>query len=366
VDYANASGLGIDHEPVMVAFWSSTDNENQCISYSTDRGRTWVKYAHNPVLAHPHRDPNVFWYEPEQKWIMILYGPPDNSYVLFSSSNLLNWEKLSVIPDMYECPDMFPLPLDGSTEQVKWIVVDGSGDYVIGRFDGKQFEGETAKRKGDYGRNFYASMTFDGMPTEDGRRIQMAWMRGGDYPQMPFNQQITFPCELTLRATPDGIRMCRYPVREIEKLHATSIKLNDRIVKPGENPLADIEGVLFDIKVEIDLTKSDCDAIVLNARGNLVSYNVIDKQVDSCGSLVELKPVAGTVQLRVLVDRMSVETFGSYGEVSITNVAQAQKTQPALSLQFVGGDAYIKVLTVHTLNSMWPAPNEVIRASAAS
>src|SRR4029434_804646 len=143
---------------------------------------------------------------------MILYGPPDDSYVLFSSTDLLHWEKLSTIPGMFECPDMFPLLLDGDAGQAKWVVVDGSGDYVVGRFDGQRFDGQTVKLKGDWGRNFYATMTFDGVPREDGRRIQLAWMRGGVYPDMPFNQQLTFPCELTLRTLPEGPRLCRSPV----------------------------------------------------------------------------------------------------------------------------------------------------------
>ena len=63
--------------PPMVAFWASTDNLNQCISHSRDRGRTWTKYPKNPVLVHPYRDPKVFWYEPGKKWVMILYGPSD-------------------------------------------------------------------------------------------------------------------------------------------------------------------------------------------------------------------------------------------------------------------------------------------------
>ena len=353
VDYANASGLGTGNEPVMVAFWSSTDNLSQCISYSLDRGRTWAKYDRNPVLVHPHRDPNVFWHEPGRKWVMILYGPPDDSYVLFASTNLLNWEKLSAIPGMYECPDMFPLPLDGDKEREKWVVVDGSGDYVVGSFDGVRFESETPKLKGDCGRNFYATMTFDGMPVEDGRRIQMAWMRGGEYPDMPFNQQITFPCELALRMFPEGIRMCRYPVREIEKLHADAFLLNNRILKPGENPLAAIKGDTFDISVEVDLSKSSCDEFVFNVRGNRVAYNVVEQQLDSCGSRAELKPRSGKLQLRILVDRMSVECFGNQGEVSITNVARAQDSDPPLSLRTLGGDVFIQSLAVHELRSIW-------------
>ena len=355
IDYTNASGLGTGNEAVMVVFWSSTDNENQCISYSTDRGRTWVKYEKNPVLVHSYRDPNVFWYEPDKKWVMILYGPPENSYVLLGSTNLLNWEQLSVIPDMYECPDMFPLCLDGNKELEKWVVVDGSGDYVIGRFDGQRFESESQKMKGDYGHNFYASMTFDGMPEEDGRRIQMAWMRGGEYPDMPFNQQITFPCDLTLHTFPEGMRMCRYPVREIEKLHAAEFVLHDRILTPGENPLAEILGGLFDITVEFDLSQSGCHEIVFSVCGNSVKYDVGNMQIDSCGSQVELKPTSAMLQIRILVDRMSVETFGNMGKVSITNVVRAQDAKPALSLQSIGGPVFIKSLTVHAMNSIWPS-----------
>ena len=75
VDIHNTSGLGDGKEPPMLVFWSSTDNLNQCISYSRDRGRTWTKYEKNPVLVQPERDPNVFWYEPGKKWILIMYGP---------------------------------------------------------------------------------------------------------------------------------------------------------------------------------------------------------------------------------------------------------------------------------------------------
>ena len=233
VDYNNTSGLATGKTPVMVAFWASTDNNRQCISYSNDRGRTWVKYAGNPVLVHPQRDPKVFWYEPAKKWIMVLYGPPENSYLLFESKNLLQWKKIGQpIPDMYECPDMFPLALDGNPARTKWVIVDGAGAYQIGTFDGARFRAETKKRPGDYGRNFYATMSWVGMPEQDGRRVQVAWMRGGSYPGMPFNQQISFPSELTLRTGADGIRLCRNPVREIASLYQDSFNLRHKVLSP--------------------------------------------------------------------------------------------------------------------------------------
>jgi len=355
IDYRNTSGLATGKTPLMVAFWASTDNNRQCISYSNDKGRTWAKYSGNPILVHPSRDPKVFWYEPGSKWIMLLYGPPGNSYLLFESKNLLSWESVGEpIPDMYECPDMFPLPLDGDRAREKWVIVDGAGAYQIGAFDGTPFRPETKKQPSDYGRNFYATMTWVGMPERDGRRIQVAWMRGGSYPDMPFNQQISFPAELTLHTVPEGVRLYRRPVREIAKLYRDTFALRDTILKPGENPFGHLQGDLFDVAVEIDLSKSSSDQIVIGARGNAIKYLAKDRVIESCGVRTAMKPRSGRVTLRVLVDRMSIETFGNDGEVSITNVAGPVPSRTPLSLQSIGGNTYISSVRVHRLQSIWP------------
>ena len=94
-------------------------------------------------------------------------------------------------------------------KQMKWVLSDGNGSYVIGQFDGTRFHTEQEKTALDYGFNFYATQTWNDVPKEEGRCIQMAWMRGGKYPDMPFNQQHTFPCVLSLRTVGDAIRLCR-------------------------------------------------------------------------------------------------------------------------------------------------------------
>jgi len=355
VDYANTSGLATGKTPVMIAFWASVDNKRQCISYSNDKGRTWTKYAGNPVLVHPERDPKVFWYEPDHKWIMVLYGPPEHSYLLFESKNLLAWKPIGApIPDMYECPDMFPLKVDGDPAKQKWVIIDGSGAYVTGRFDGTNFQAETKKQPGDYGRNFYATMTWVGIPQRDGRRIQIAWMRGGAYPDMPFNQQLTFPAELTLRSTPDGPRLFRTPIREIASLYAGSVKLGPQTLKPGGNPLAATGGEALDVAIEIDAAKTTADEVVFEARGNPVKYSFKDRTVDSCGVRVPLPARSGRVTLRMLVDRMSIETFGNDGAVSITNVAAPQPAETPLALRAVGGSVALAAMRVSRIGSIWP------------
>jgi levanase/fructan beta-fructosidase len=354
VDYKNVSGLGDGKTPVLIAFWAAQDNQNQCISFSRDRGRTWTKWDKNPVLAHPYRDPKVFWHEPTKKWIMVLCGPPDYSYLIFTSADLLHWQKQSSIPDMYECPDMFPLALDGDEAKTKWVVVNGDARYLVGDFDGKVFKPSSGKKTGDWGGAAYATQTFNNMPKSDPRRIQIAWLRGGRWPQMPFNQQWSFPVEMTLHSRPDGLAVYRYPIREIEKLWGEKLDLSPLTLRPGENPLAKQSGKYYDIDIEIDVAGSDASEIFLQLAGrSKVRYLLKERVLESCGSHAPLSPDNGQVQLRVLLDRTSVEAFGNHGLVSISKCMLPDDSKPPLVLSAVGGRARVTRLTLHALKSMW-------------
>src|ERR1043166_5087390 len=203
VDYANTSGLAADpNHPALVAFWSGNDNRSHCISYSVGRGRSLNHYEKNPVFNYPERDPKVFWHAPTARWVMFLYGEQNKErlYHIFTSTNLLSWHDVKhPIRNSYECPDFFQLPLDADRNRLKWVLVRGDGKYSIGDFNGFEFREETPQFESDAGPNFYATQTWENTDNGDGRRIQVAWMRGGTYPDMPFNQQVTFPRELTLR-----------------------------------------------------------------------------------------------------------------------------------------------------------------------
>src|SRR6185503_710971 len=101
--------------------------------------------------------------------------------------------------------------------------------------------------RADWGKNFYAVQTYSDIPNADGRRIQVSWMRGGTYPKMPFNQQMGFPCELTLRRVPEGLRLFREPVREIAFLRTNTQEWSDKVLAPNQNLIAAESGDLFDI-----------------------------------------------------------------------------------------------------------------------
>jgi fructan beta-fructosidase len=346
VDTANVSGLGTDPQhPPLIAFWSRNDNRTHCVSYSLDRGRTWKHYDKNPVFVHPERDPKVFWHALTARWVMFLYGEQNKErlYHIFTSTNLLSWrDEKHPIRNSYECPDFFQLPLDGDHHRMKWVLVRGDGKYSLGEFNGVEFKEETDQFESDAGPNFYATQTWENAP--DGRRVQAAWMRDGVYPEMPFNQQVTFPRELTLRTTPSGPRLFRQPIRELESLHDGEQIWTNRTLNPGQSLPLSPSGDLFRLQAEVTL---DAGAtLTLNIRGSKVTFT---RQSMSCSA--KPVPVATLTSFEVLIDRTSIEIFANSGAASMSKCFLP--TESGLSLRATGGSATLKHLKLVHLKSAW-------------
>ena len=183
-DTHNSSGFGSPGQSVMVAVYTSyypiaqtlssgqfiqAGTQAQSIAYSTDRGRTWTKYAGNPVIALPptpyqdqyrdFRDPKVFWYAPQNKWIMVVALSARRKVLLFTSTDLKSWQYLSEFGPadsqlgVWECPDLFALSVDGNVANERWVMVvnvnpgavsSGSGgQYFVGQFDGTTFTADS-------------------------------------------------------------------------------------------------------------------------------------------------------------------------------------------------------------------------------
>lgn len=362
VDWNNTTGFQTGDEAVMVCIYTSAGDHapekppfTQSIAYSNDRGRTWVKYEGNPVLGHivgHNRDPKVFWHEPTGKWIITLFLD-GNDFVIFSSSNLKEWDRICDLnlSNTSECPDMFELPVDGDPDNKKWVFWGANGNHYIGTFDGTIFEPESGLLPSDFGTNFYAAQTWSDIPESDGRRIQIAWMAGGKYPDMPFNQQMSFPCVLTLRTTPEGIRLFREPIAEIENIHEKECSWNNQALKPGENILSDISGDLFHICADIEL--GDASEVGFVLRGEKVQYKVADKQLSCFGKSVELKPIEGKIKLEILLDRSSLEVYGNDGLISMSSCFLPDEDNMELGIYADGGNANAVSLKAYKLNSAW-------------
>ncbi len=345
LDRHNTSGLSPDgRTPPLVAFWAGNDNRSQCLSYSLDQGRTWTKYAKNPVLVHPERDPMVFWHEPSRRWLMVLYGA--GSYFLFASNNLLDWTELKdSIPDCFECPDMFQLPVDGDLARPKWVLVRGNGNYSVGEFDGTRFTAETPQRPCDLGPNFYATQSWGKIEGQAGRRVQIAWMRGGKYPGMPFNQQMTFPCDLTLRMVEGAPRLFRRPAREIERLQGKERRFDDLGLAAGETRALAPAGDLFRMLAEVEIPAGS--TVEFRIRGARVS---LTDRTAACES--RPAPVRDRVKtVEILVDRTSIEAFANDGEVSLS--ACFLPSNDRIEIAAARGPARVRSLRVIELRSIW-------------
>jgi sucrose-6-phosphate hydrolase SacC (GH32 family) len=345
VDYHNTSGLSPDQAtPPLIAFFPRWDNRGQCISYSLDHGRTWKFYDKNPILVHPERDPKVFWYAPGNHWVMMLYG--DSQYHILTSTNLLSWkDEHQPIRDSFECPDFFELPVDGDRNQMKWVLIQGNGKFSIGAFNGTEFKEETGRFPCDVGPNFYATETWANTDTGDGRRIQTAWMRAPGFPNMPFNQQISFPCELTLHTTPNGLRIFRQPIHEIELLHKGQDTWTNRILKANQVLPLEPSGQLYHIRAEVSIPEGA--RLTFNLRG--VPVVLTAKTLESGNPPAA---VAGQIKtVEILLDRASIEAYVNQGEISSTRFVLPNEN--GMSVKAEGGPATIESLTVYSLNSAW-------------
>ena len=361
VDWQNTSGFGSDGRPPMVAFYTNAKPPfAQHVAYSNDRGRTWTQFAGNPVVAHvngQNRDPKVVWHAQSKQWVMAIYLDQPARYALYTSPNLTAWTPLQEVTLDFdgECPDFFPLNLDGDPAKQKWVFTGAGTHYVVGTFDGKTFARETDSTDADRGNGLYAAQTFSDIPAGDGRRVQIGWMRGPHYDGMPFSQNMSFPTELTLRSTPRGPRLFRWPVKEIESLYGNSGEWHDRVVRPGrEAEAVDFDAELLDLTAEIDLSQTRHVTLVIRGRpvtldveGDGLSLAVGDRRVSLTSSKAH-------VTVRVLADRTSMELFADDGQTVLTDCVNLADGPKALTLRSVGGPADFKTLAVHELRPAWP------------
>ena len=361
VDGNNTAGFAAGAEKAMVAFYTSAGScvtparpFTQSIAFSTDAGRTWQKHAGNPVVGHiraENRDPKVIRHEPTGRWVMALYLDA-NDYVLLGSKDLKSWEKLSdvQIPGTGECPDFFELPVDGDAADTRWVFWGAAGAYRVGRFDGVTFTPETDSLRAESGANGYAAQTYSDIPPSDGRRIQISWMLGGKYPAMPFNQQLSFPVELTLRRLPAGLRLCRRPVRELASLHARAHTWRDVALAPGRNLIPDTKHDLFDIHATIDVGRAKFLGAII--RGHDLRFDVAAGKFTFLGRDIPVAVDGSLLRFQLLVDRTSVEFFTADGSVSASFCFLPEACDVPLEF-YADAEARLVEVAVHELQSAW-------------
>ncbi|MBD0294425.1 MAG: DUF4980 domain-containing protein, partial [Flavisolibacter sp.] len=326
-DPKNTAGFRKNGIDPLIAVYTST-GRGECLKLSYDNGRTFTEYEGNPVLAHRGRDPKVFWYEPGNHWVMIVYDFSHtkkmslgqeaiiNQHLIYTSPDLKNWTYQSGVAGFFECPELFQLPVEGKPGVSKWIMYDATGRYIVGDFDGKTFSINQHLKKYDYGGGyFYASQTYNNTP--DNRRIQVGWGRGITHPGMPFNQPMLFPTELTLKETSDGLRLCPTPIKEISSLHTNSQTLENKVLKANAGLSVTVNGEAVHVIAEFE--KGDAH-FGINVLGYELAYN------DLIGEFTTLlkapatvadyvKPNSENFKIEAIVDKNILEVFVNDGEL---------------------------------------------------
>ncbi len=279
---------------------------------------------------------------------MALYLDNDD-FAIFGSPNLKQWKELSryTLPGSNECPELFQIPVEGANES-KWIFFGANFRYVVGSFDGTKFIPEQEPIRGDYGANFYASQTYNHTP--DGKRIQIAWMNGsGPYPNMPFNQQMSFPCELKLHRTPTGYRLTRTPVRAIESLWMPMEHFSNISLRETEEHRFDLKKGEFDIHMRLHLTGT----AKINIQGCEISVDAKEGKLHLFDHVAPIEIPTGDVELRILVDRSSVEVFAQGRYVSMTSYIPVDSPARGTSIESQHGQTTIERMEIHRLKSSW-------------
>ena len=349
IDKNNTAGFATGNEPPIIVVWTAA-NLGQCIAYSNDHGRTFTPYSGNPVLPGDKtgdwdRDPKVYWNDTIHRWTMAI-SISGKGFAFYTSPDLKKWILESELPGLFECPDYFELPVQGKPGETRWIAWDASSKYLIGRFDGRKFTPEAGPFQLDSGHDYYAAQTWNNAPEH--RRISIGWLRDGKFPGMPFNGEMGVPSELSLRATPDGIRLAKVPVHEIEQLRYDEESVTDKPLDTSSTPLAGRTGDTFDIEAEIEPRDAE---VVFNVRGLEVRYANNTLQVGKHSA--PASPIDGKLKLRVLVDRTSVEAFANDGLASISTNFLPNSSDQKLALSAGKGTAHIVSLKTWRMRSAW-------------
>ncbi|MDD4993210.1 MAG: GH32 C-terminal domain-containing protein [Paludibacter sp.] len=359
VDVNNTAGFG--KNAIVAIFTSCGKTQQQSIAYSTDKGRTFTKYAHNPVLPNPgitdFRDPKVSWNEAANQWVMTL--ATKQTVTFFGSPNLKEWTKLSEFGEgigshaaVWECPDLFPMTYQGKTKWVLIVSLNPGGpnggsatQYFIGNFDGKTFKPDALPYPLwlDYGRDNYAGVTFNNIPKTVGRRIFMGWMSNWDYanqvPTKDFRSANTTPRELTIVNNGNHLILSSYPVKELNSLKGKIWEKPNLVVEKESiaiDLLKDNNGS-YEIEMTIKPESADVFGFSLNnSKNETLKFNFnnttgfvsIDRKKSGLTDFNDrfamgmnaplLKKDA--YRIRLLVDKASAELFINEGEITMTTL----------------------------------------------
>ena len=392
VDARNTSGFGKAGKAPLVAIFTHhdpggetagrNDFQNQSLAYSLDEGKSWTKYAGDPVLKNPgirdFRDPKVMWFAPAHQWVMTL--ATKDRVTFYASPDLKNWKKesefgkdLGAHGGVWECPDLFALTLNGKTYWVLIVNVNPGGpnggsatQYFVGRFDGIKFRPLDNKiRWVDYGPDEYAGVTWS---NTGNRKIFLGWMSNWTYanqlPTTKWRNAMTIPRELSLETVDGGILLRSGPVKELTGIEQKPERLTAGVLD-GKIKTAVPAQYLLKLRTQtaqsyaITLSNDASEKLVVGYDASANRYYINRSMSGKVGFNPEFKKIAYAPRLskalagdiKLVVDNSSIEVFADHGLTVMTALFFAKK--PYNRLQINGQKGQFSNAAVISLRSIW-------------
>lgn len=405
VDWNDTTGF-FQGETGLVAIYTSHDTypgterprQRQSLAYSKDKGRTWEKYEGNPVLSDEnitdYRDPKVFWHKESNKWVMIL--ATGQTVTLYTSLNLIEWEFASEFghqagshDGVWECPDLFELPVDGDESNKRWVMLVSIGDdpsfpegsrtqYFVGQFDGKTFVNENPDDTTlwlDFGRDNYAGVSWSDLPEEDGRRIYIGWMSNWRYanllPTEGWRSAMTLPRELLLISDETGVRILQRVVSEFHTLRNHTEVIEDITLESSIPYDCDLLSSLMEVSISFDKREATSFGVIIEnslQEKVIIQYDAESEKLtvdrknagtssfsDSFATIQEatLKLENNQLHFQLLLDTSSIEIFTNDGKTVFTSLVYPNHPYNKMVLFSKKGTAHVSSLVLTDLSSIW-------------
>jgi len=364
VDSDDTAGFGAG--AVIALVTQQVDGvQRQSLFASTDGGYSFESYEGNPVLDNPGvadwRDPRVFWDDNAGHWVMAL--AEHDRIGFYTSPNLRDWtytsDFITAGLGVLECPDLFPMAVDGNPDDVRWVLLAGANGaaegmttgttYWIGDWDGTTFTAdETGHQWLDHGADYYAAVTWDDTRLSAAERLNsrysIAWMNNWAYADdVPTGDwhggSDSVVRSIRLGSDGDTAKLYSAPAEELRSLEGDPEQIDPLRVEAGSTTelaadASDAYRLTFDVAAADGTSEVGVQVQSADGRFATVGYNFdtqlafVARDADAIAAdmpaeyrAVRTAPVPvtdGRVRLDIIVDVASIEVFAADGEASLT------------------------------------------------
>lgn len=403
VDHADTAGFGagavvmlvtqMDH-PTPAQKLDASGQQAQFLWYSVDGGRTFRPDGDRPAIPgdgrRDFRDPKIVWDDERGRWVALIAERDRVSF--YTSPDLRAWtrtgEYVNAGIGTIECPDLFRMRADDGT--LHWVMGISANGYATnepatfaywtGSFDGSAFVPDrVAPQWLDHGFDWYGAVTWEDPAAPLDRRLSVAWMNNWDYahsaptwPQDGFTGTDSITRELRLARAGADYTLLSRPVPALQD-HATRTVSFGDVAVDGFRELS-YDGDAYEVTARVSRQAATNVGLQLRRSadgsrhadvGVTTDYAYLNRAQTGHPDSWKVEsrtPFDGgdTVELRILVDRTSIELFVDDGRFTHSSQVFAPPSDRGIALYSAGGEAVFRDLTVTEFADLAQRPARVL------